>query len=592
MRGKWKKWRDARLLNLSLNQKLVHLSIIYIICPLLLMGMGLIIYLYHFNSQTLYHSNYQSMERIIDNLEGYFSEITDLRWECVFDYSLQRIGKDKGNLEDTLNVKKMFDEFVEEDSIYENVSFARETEILIQSGIYLVNIPETFWKEVKNKFVENQSYRCWIANSQLGYSPYTDYSYKGNILTYCAKIDKSFSMKEEDVIGTLYIHINENELYEIYGESLPDESQVNYLISGDGIVLSAKDKMLIGTLWENSKDLQLENENIEYGRFVKNGKIYLYSYVDILEGYLVKEFPYSVYFKNVILVCMIVFLAIALCSIFIQIFSNLQKKYILNPVFGLIENFSKMEKGQLEVVEVEERSDEIGILQSSYNTMILRLQKLIEEVYTANLQKKEAEIQALTAQINPHFLYNTLDSIHWKAILNKDREVAQQIMALSDVYRYVLSRGKEFLTLQEEVTFQKRYMYLMSMRYGEKLRWSCFLDDDLQQYMFPKLIIQPVLENAIIHGIEPQIESGEIKIDIRRIDDHIRILISDTGNGFDESVHLLNDEIEELTESFAIKNINKRLKFYYQNNYVYEISSVKGEGCTVKICIPYREGEE
>lgn len=251
----------------------------------------------------------------------------------------------------------------------------------------------------------------------------------------------------------------------------------------------------------------------------------------------------------------------------------------------MVGKFGQIEDGDMRLIDYDGRNDEIGILQLSYNKMVIRLEEMIEEIRQIGDKKKEAELQALISQINPHFLYNTLDSIHWKAVLNRDGEVAEQVLLLSDVYRYVLSRGKEFITFREEFDFQEKYLSLMKMRFGERLRYTRSLEEGLENMYFPKLIVQPLLENAMIHGIEPKVEGGTISICVRRESGDIFICIEDTGVGFEKDTDVENDEVEKLSGSVAIKNVYSRLRLYYKEAASFAIHSKKGQGCRVEIWV-------
>ena len=202
-------------------------------------------------------------------------------------------------------------------------------------------------------------------------------------------------------------------------------------------------------------------------------------------------------------------------------------------------------------------------MHEAFNQITERIDNLIKKVYLIDYEKQEAQLRALTEQINPHFLYNTLDSIHWKAIRNKDLEVAEQILALSDVYRYLLNQGKEKITIRDEVKFQEKYLYLMSMRYGNRVAWKSEVSEDALDLMIPKLIIQPLIENAIVHGIEPSPEGGSVILRIYREKGELVIDVKDTGVGFGRNLSLRNDELHALEGGFALKHMNRRMKLHY-----------------------------
>ena len=300
----------------------------------------------------------------------------------------------------------------------------------------------------------------------------------------------------------------------------------------------------------------------------------------------------TVLYNNVINVLILMFCALAVCFLFCIIFSKIQKRYLILPIYSLAEAFSKTGEASFVSIPDIRRKDEIGMLQCAFNQMNERLDLLINQVYSVNLEKQEAELRALTERINPHFLYNTLDSIHWKAIRNKDQEVAEQVLALSDVYRYLLNNGNEFFRIRDEVKFQEKYMYLMKMRFGDRIIWKREIAEDVLDMEIPKLIIQPLIENAIVHGIEPAQDGGEIFLRIQKTETELSIEVCDTGIGFGKVISLHNDEIGSLDGAFALKNINSRLKLHYKDRYDFDIFSCEAEGTKVKIRLGLQKSEQ
>jgi two-component system sensor histidine kinase YesM len=194
------------------------------------------------------------------------------------------------------------------------------------------------------------------------------------------------------------------------------------------------------------------------------------------------------------------------------------------------------------------------------------------------VKEKEAELLALQSQINPHFLYNTLDSIFWMAERAKCKNISKMVLNLSKLFKLSLNNGDKFTTIKREFEHIYTYLEIQNIRYRGKFKTLINIDPDLLDKKIMRLIIQPIVENSIYHGIEPMSGDGLIEINGVQENNTISIVVRDNGIGFN------TDEIE--TRGYALKNINKRIKLNYGNEYGLLIKSRKNEGTTVTIRIP------
>jgi len=236
--------------------------------------------------------------------------------------------------------------------------------------------------------------------------------------------------------------------------------------------------------------------------------------------------------------------------------------------------------------------DEIGLLGNEYNDMIDNINNLIDKVYKLQISEKEAELKALQAQINPHFLYNTLDSIYWKAQKSKETDISEMIYALSKLFRLTLNRGNEFTEVRNEKEFIENYLILQKKRFKNKLEYKINISNDILQYEMPKLILQPFVENSIIHGTEEDTDKSILDICGYIEGNKIKFIIQDNGRGIEESIlnNLLKSDSNEKNskehKGYAIKNVKDRLNLYYDGNYFLNITSNIGKGTKVEIIIP------
>jgi two-component system sensor histidine kinase YesM len=272
---------------------------------------------------------------------------------------------------------------------------------------------------------------------------------------------------------------------------------------------------------------------------------------------------------------------------------------IINPINRLVEGMKKVEKGKKhEDIELD-RSDELGYLSESFNRMSKKIDNLVNRIYKEEIALKEAEIKALQAQINPHFLFNTLENINWMAQLNGVPEISDTVSALAKLMDGSIGRGDRAITLREELEYIDNYMTILKNRYENRLEVIKNLDDRLLETKIPRLLIQPLVENAVKHGIEKSRRKGVIKIDAYRKDGHIVFEVADNGIGMtQEELEVLNLRLREDSlfheansaghsrKSIGLENVNRRIKLMYGSSYGLDIDSSYDEYTKVTVRIP------
>lgn len=264
---------------------------------------------------------------------------------------------------------------------------------------------------------------------------------------------------------------------------------------------------------------------------------------------------------------------------------------ITKPIIHLKESMDKADHNQFNTSVEVTSNDEIGDLSLSFNHMIARIKDLMEEVVNEQEEKRAAEIKILQDQINPHFLYNTLDTIIWMTETN-DENTVPMIEALSQLFRISLSRGQEFITIEDELEHIRNYLYILKIRYLDKFEYDIHSDPTIMNYQIPKIILQPLLENAIYHGIKNTENKGHIDIVAEQIGRKIIIEITDNGIGMDtETCNRLLDETVEVQSKkgsgVGVRNVNRRIKLYYGEEYGLSYHSAEGSGTTVTVTLPY-----
>lgn len=284
-------------------------------------------------------------------------------------------------------------------------------------------------------------------------------------------------------------------------------------------------------------------------------------------------------------ICLI---SVIITVIFILLFSRtLSKKVKL-----LAKNMSRIRDGKFDVFVDTSGRDEISELSASFKSMVERINNLINEVYILDIKKKEAEINALQSQINPHFLFNTMESIRMNLWNKQDYETSEIIQKFAKLLRKSIEWGNDKITLEREMELVEIYLKIQQYRYKDKFHYEIRIDESLNEYLLPKFTVQPIVENAIGHGIEMKKGKGMLCIFSEIAGDDVRIVVQDDGVGMDEErLELLKKDIyggnsETVGTRIGIRNVHQRLQLFYGEKYGVSISSKKGGGTRVEIAIP------
>jgi two-component system, sensor histidine kinase YesM len=267
-------------------------------------------------------------------------------------------------------------------------------------------------------------------------------------------------------------------------------------------------------------------------------------------------------------------------------FSN----YIGRLFRKLIQRMKRVQNGELTTINFHYSKNEIGELTENFNYMINRINELAEEKYQSGLEVKNAELKALQTQINPHFLYNTLDLINWMGIKSNNRDISELVQSLAKFYRLSLNNGKEEVSVRDEIAHVETYVNIQNRRFDNCIRLVVEMEDSVYDCLTLKILLQPIVENAILHGIlQKDQKRGTISITGKMKNNEISITVEDDGVGISPQ------RLEELRENrtigsreggYGLKNINERIKLYYGDGFGLEFESAIGHGTKVTLRIP------
>lgn len=289
-------------------------------------------------------------------------------------------------------------------------------------------------------------------------------------------------------------------------------------------------------------------------------------------------------------ILIILFGTMFLIAIFVLISAKITK-----PIKELERSMKMVEEGQLDVSSNISGAEEIMHLSNAFNLMIARIKQLMDQIVLEQESKRKSELNALQAQINPHFLYNTLDSIVWMAENGKSQEVIGMVTALARLFRISISRGKNIITVEQELEHAKNYLIIQKIRYKNKFQYEIKAQEEVLKCHTVKLILQPIIENAIYHGIEYMVDEGFISISAGKFENKLLFEVTDNGLGMaPETIEklLYSDQKDNKGTGVGVKNVHERIRLTYGEEYGINIESELEAGTKVKIWLPLIYEEE
>jgi two-component system sensor histidine kinase YesM len=280
--------------------------------------------------------------------------------------------------------------------------------------------------------------------------------------------------------------------------------------------------------------------------------------------------------------------------VFILLISAFMSSKISQPINRLKTSMELVEHGNFNINIDVQGTEEVEQLSRRFNTMVARIRALMAQIIQEQEAKRKYELEVLQAQINPHFLYNTLNSVVRMVGVGKNEDVIQTITSLSKLFRISLSSGKMIITVQDELEHIRNYLILQKMRYKNKFEFEIEAQEETLPYKTVKLILQPIVENAIYHGIEFMVDEGFIHISVAIVDGKMLFQVKDNGVGIppQKLEHLLTGQVtSEKSSGVGFKNVHERIKLFFGNEYGLEVESELEVGTCVRIWIPLRMEE-
>ncbi len=403
---------------------------------------------------------------------------------------------------------------------------------------------------------------------------------------------------EHNPIGVILLGASPSSLFRTY-QKLLEEGSIIYILDENGIVISHSNSDMIG-VWLYTIDAFTKQYALDsYTLTQKAGReLMLSNYQDPESGWIfVEEQPVGEFFLSYSRVILVTLLVVMVAFLFTIIQSYWSIRKISQPLIECARHMFLVRDDQFPAMPVQQQYREVEILSTGYNAMLLRIRDLIGSIKAEEDEKRRIEFAFLQAQINPHFLRNTLMSVKGLVVTSQYQRALEMLSAFMGMLKIPLKANPQGHSLHDEIEYVHRYVTLMEYRYGRKFYCSAFIEDGLEQFMIPPLILQPLVENAIFHGLAAlDEEDGAIVITACHCGNSITLSVEDNGGGMTtgQLTHIWdeNEGQRRSINSIGLKNVLSRVKYVFGERSHIDIESVEGQGTTVRIVIVQEEANE
>jgi two-component system, sensor histidine kinase YesM len=590
--------RIREFFNKSIQNKLIISFLVIIFLPILIISFFSYNKLVNFTKSNYERDNIEILKTLDKNLQVYLEEFNRITYNAILSNKIKDLlYSDSNDLE--TRVKNQWD--------FEELASNAVGDRSDVEGVYLVNSQKYVYSKSANTSI-NLDYDltndAWYKRIEHGNGKFVvvgshKISYKygfGNkyVITVGREI-MDFNTKKK--IGFFFINLKQDMFYNLFKGINKAERNIILVDNENNIVFDQDEANIMKQFSDAYLGLDIKSTGNRI-KTKKYGEVYLISshstsfdwmFVEIIpvKKLLIQLYSITIPILSVAFVCFVVFI---LSALYIS-------RDIVLPLKLLEKSMEKVEKGDFTQKVDTQAGGEVGILAAKFNRMVEKIQELIVKVYETQLKKLDSEYKALQAQINPHFLYNTLQSIDCLAQIKEEHEISEMIRGLAKIFRYSISEDGNFVTLGEEIQHVKNYVLLQAIRYDERFDISYNVPEDLLEAKVVKIMLQPLVENVLYHGLENIDKKGKIQICAYLYGKNMIIEVMDNGLGIDNEKleklsMLLESSLNDITKvdyqcsSIGIFNIHLRIKLLYGNDYGLKLESTKGKGTVVKVVLP------
>lgn len=595
----WKK----KIKDLSIRKKIISCTYVILIPLMLILCMLLTVYSYSEKKETYQESQQEMVDRLEDAINLLQQEVNYLSLNLSINYKIREILAGINTKEYVEKVElweeetpiQMMEEIIYLKGYVKTISIYPENGVspflrCLDSSSYVPELWALQKSGLYEQAVEKKGEEIWIRQDQEDGELYqTNYTTK---LVLCREI---YDFAKKKKLAFISIGISEDKVRELCSSVLQEEEEGVYLLNQEGAIIAAYGKTdnSAAYLGDNYKMLS------EGQKGVFGGKQFFVKEIENSGCYVGKAVPQQTFwtmFREISYVPVVLMLGVLLGILPVMLFVS---RVISRPLENLGDAMQQFQQGDFKHQLKVESNDEVGQVAQCFNHMVSEIEQLINKNYIMVLKKRESELAVLQAKINPHFLYNALDSIYWQAMSADDEETAESIYELSQLFRLVLGNGKEIVTVEAELQLLQRYLEIQKLRFMRQLEYHFDVEPEILQEKIPKLILQPFVENAVIHGMEKQEEACEITISGHLEDRFLKFQVRDTGVGVTEEQlkKIWEPETNKAYSSqrigrYAIYNVKERLRLKYGDAFQLKIESKVGKGTQVTLVIQVGKEEE
>lgn len=522
----------------------------------------------------------QTLYLVDENIQSVITSVNETTKSTISNEEVRAFMMSDG-ITDDVTMRTEVSNFVR--NIFDNMSYATSVHLFPRSGsalnigIQMVNFPISNNVQDAAWFDEVSSMRgayCLIYNGGGFFETHTQHDFISMI--------RVFNDIETQEYGGVQVTNFSTETIQYAFQDLVNEYGMQVVVTdeyGDQIVGTEQDMDVGGTLDRiQASESGFVIQNIGGIEYMVSSRKNAYNW-DIMALMPMSGITKELYrFSYITLVFILVN---GLLMFFgVSFFSRL----VTQPINQLVTTMERVKGGQLEPVKMTSGNREITSLEDGYNMMVNEIKVLFNKVVEEQEQIRQSELRLLQSQIKPHFLYNTFDAISSLALMNKNREVYEAMLALGSLYRTNLSRGNEVISIREEIEAVKNYIKILQIRYDDSFSSVIDMDERAKRMLIPKLTLQPLVENAIYHGIKPKGEKGNLRIQVKLTDEDVEIRIEDDGVGMDQAT--VNMILTGENSHFGVRGTIERLRIFYMRPDVMRFETKPGVGTAVIITIP------
>lgn len=441
--------------------------------------------------------------------------------------------------------------------------------------------------DFKEKIVENYGNSTQKIEKNIRYNTMQKVFYpEEKVLNFYLPINKKYDIRPDHPVAVLVVGMGEKVLRN-YLQTTEDSLPMNVYLSD-----STGRSLVSNTLGngDGAETLELEFKE-KRGTLEKDGELFMYQKMSEWDWYTVSAIKTDILYqdtKNTVLFLVGMIAALCICGVIVI---RVICRRMYRPMQEIVVRMKEVSAGNLDTRMKEEYSGEdFQNLARGFNSMASHIHTLMEEVLNEQHELEQSKLNALQSQIKPHFLYNTLECIHWQALSEGNREVSRMVKALANYYRLCLSHGQDIITLGQELAHIRNYLIIQNMRYDDIVTEDIHVEKRLEGVLIPKMTLQPLVENAIYHGLKVKAgKKGTIRIDAWEEEERCVVSVSDTGVGMtEEQCEELNRTISQLNsdKGYGVRNVHKRIEILFGKEYGLHYFLNPDCGVRVEISLP------